>query len=91
MKIKLFQNEKVLDYYTAYAKHFKIFDKIRFETTVLKASNQQQNGKWTIQFSCRGHVQIEEFDAMIVCSGLYSKPNFPKIQNQSLFNGQIIQ
>lgn len=73
-------------YLTEYAKQSGIENKIRFNRAVLDLSPEQEGELWrvthapsTSQLADPDKKKIEQFDAVIVCNGIFSKPNIPDL------------
>ncbi|OAG37894.1 hypothetical protein AYO21_07866 [Fonsecaea monophora] len=61
-------------YLEAYARRFEVYDKIRFATTVVKATRREapsQPPGWLVETATG---EVLECDKLVVASGLYSKP-----------------
>lgn len=81
-------NSEVLKYLNDYVDYFNIRDCIRLNTTVEKI--KYKNNLWYVTvYSINGH-ETHEFDAIAVCSGVFSKAKMPKLPNQERFTGKII-
>ena len=76
-------------YLEDFARHFGIFDAIRFGVEVERVS---QTGEiWEVTFKQGNEVESATFDLVVVCIGLYSnKPSIPEFPNQSAFGGEVI-
>ena len=76
-------------YLEDFARHFGIFEAIRFGVEVERVS---QNGeKWEVSFKQGNETTSESFDLVVVCIGLYSnKPSVPEFPNQEEFGGEVI-
>lgn len=84
----------VNEYYAAYADHFKIRPHIRFNTEVTKveqAEDYELLGRWSVTSKTHdGNVVKETYDALMLCTGLFSKCNLPWYPGQDEFKGQIL-
>jgi len=75
-----------------YADHHGIYSRIRFNTQVtnLAEANSSDAG-WTITSENKGETQVEHFDLVVICIGLYSDtPNIPDFSEQDNFHGEVI-
>ncbi|HLO89366.1 MAG TPA: NAD(P)-binding domain-containing protein [Nostocaceae cyanobacterium] len=81
-------NNEVLKYLNEYIDHFKIRDCIRLNTTVEKV--KYQDNLWYVTVKSVNGVETHEFDAIAVCSGVFSKAKIPKLPNQEKFTGKVI-
>jgi len=59
-------------YFRSYAEHFKLYDRIEFNTPVRRA--ERENGYWIVSLS---HGPRRRYAGLIVCSGFLSEPKFP--------------
>ena len=81
-------NSEVLKYLNDYVDYFNIRDCIRLNTTVEKI--KYKNNLWYVTVNSINGCETHEFDAIAVCSGVFSKPKMPKFPNQEKFTGKII-
>jgi dimethylaniline monooxygenase (N-oxide forming) len=80
---------EVLHYLNDYVDHFGFRGCIQLDTTVERIMPQQGN-KWKVTVrSTDGAKRVENFDAVIVCSGLYRYPAVPNYPGADIFQGQI--
>jgi cation diffusion facilitator CzcD-associated flavoprotein CzcO len=84
--------EEIRTYLTSYAKHFRVIDKIRFQTEVISVSQKSgTDPKWvvTVKSTDANYKQIQEesyeFDFIFVCNGIFSQPNLPSFVDQEKF------
>ena len=78
----------IQEYLTNYAKQFGILSSIRFNTKVENAE-ATANG-WVIKTNQGGKLDEVEVDFLVVCNGVFSEPNMPRIQGSELFKGEIM-
>ena len=64
---------QMVDYFRAYAEHFSILDKIRFNSKV-KAIVPSADGSWTIELE---GDKTHSYSNVIVATGKYAKPKLP--------------
>lgn len=74
-------------YFQNYAKHFKLYDHIQFETLVERCE-RDSNGKWHVTTSKNGIKKTETFDALAVCNGHHWKPRYPEYPGT--FTGKLM-
>jgi len=88
----LFASKKdVHNYLLSYAERFQLSKFLRMQTSVNKAV-QLSSSKWQIE-SINLNTKAkstDEFDYLIVASGLHLKPRVPDIENQEGFRGTIM-
>lgn len=89
---------QVFKYLKSYTKHFRLESHLNLSTEVLSISrrNPDNNGSHS-QFDVTvrpvedpSDVDTHVFDFVIVCTGVFSKPNVPQIEGQEDFNGSLI-
>lgn len=72
-------NSEVLEYLHSYADYYALREWIRFDTEVRQVSRTAawpERSEWIVEYcpsSGAEHSKTEEFDAVMVCTGLYSK------------------
>ena len=79
-------------YLEDYAKHFGVWPKIRFNTSVtnLRERTGEEPG-WVVTYDRDGAHLEEDFDLVAVCIGLYSNtPHMPRFPGQGRFQGEIM-
>ena len=83
----------VNDYLISYANHFNLRKYIHFKTKVnqiSKARDYDETGKWEVTIEDdEGNTRLEVFDAVMICSGYFSKPKYPDIEGMDCFKGKI--
>ncbi|KKY16303.1 putative flavin-binding monooxygenase-like family protein [Phaeomoniella chlamydospora] len=83
----LIPGPQVQTYLEAYAKHFNVYDKIRFGVTVKhvhRRPNAEAETRWDVETSTGETLTC---DKLIVASGLYSKPHLPDVAFSSVYQG----
>ncbi len=91
-KTPLFASKKdVHNYLLSYSERFQLDKFFRLRTSVDKAV-QLNNSKWQIETTDlnTNAKSVEEFDHLIVASGLHLKPRFPDIENKENFKGKLM-
>lgn len=69
-------NVEYVAYLEDYVERFKLRDHIRFQHETL-AVRPSPHGGWEVDVASKRGVKTERFDAVAVCSGLHSTPDFP--------------
>ncbi|KAL9981806.1 hypothetical protein ACROYT_G010559 [Oculina patagonica] len=89
--------QQFLEYFQLYAKKFGLEKRIRFETTVHAVepvsgfSQTAETGRWRVQYRDKNNKeQMEEFDFVMVCSGVNWDPNVANIPGLDGFPGEVI-
>lgn len=87
--------KKYLLYFQMYAKHFGLEERICFEckvTEVEPSSDFSQTGRWRVRYcdKKRNKDRVEEFDFVMVCSGINSDPRVPDIPGLVGFTGNVL-
>ncbi|KFP86822.1 Dimethylaniline monooxygenase [N-oxide-forming] 4, partial [Apaloderma vittatum] len=70
----------LLEYFRMYAWHFNLLQHIHFKTTVLSVRKHPDfttSGQWEVVTETNGIQESHIFDAVMVCTGHYQKPNLP--------------
>ncbi|XP_076132400.1 flavin-containing monooxygenase 5-like [Alosa pseudoharengus] len=74
-------HSKILKYFRLYAEHFKLLQRIRFQTSVKNVRQRPDfslSGQWELVTENRdGQEERHVFDAVMVCSGHYTYPHIP--------------
>lgn len=65
---------QVQQYLDAYVDHARLRDRIRFDTRVVSAEQDDQTGKWTVTTDAGESLT---YDFLIICNGVYSDPFVP--------------
>ncbi|XP_029474473.1 dimethylaniline monooxygenase [N-oxide-forming] 2-like isoform X2 [Rhinatrema bivittatum] len=71
---------KVMEYYRLYAEHFNLLQYIRFKTrvcSVRRCPDFSTTGQWLIVTEANGRQESAVFDAVLVCTGHFTKPYLP--------------
>lgn len=78
-------------YFENYAKDFKVFEKIRFNTEIIRLE-QLNNSSWLIHYKDNktGNAEKKPFDFVVVASSIYFDPYIPDFTGQKKFVGQIL-
>lgn len=78
-------------YLENYAKDFRVYDRIRFNT-VITGLEQQADGRWSVSFRDRktGVSGSQAVDFLVVASGLYFDPYRPAFPGQAQFRGTVL-
>ncbi|XP_030848924.1 dimethylaniline monooxygenase [N-oxide-forming] 5 [Strongylocentrotus purpuratus] len=86
--------EDVRNYYIRYAEEFDLIKHIQFNTTVVevtKTPDFRETGRWNVCTQHEdGQPQSEIFDAVMVCTGMYSSGIVPNYPGQNEFRRQIL-
>lgn len=83
--------EELQAYFENYARDFKVFDKIHFNSGI-NSLEQQQNGNWIVNYTDNQSGNSSElcFDFIVVATGLYFDPYIPEYRGQKEFQGEIV-
>jgi dimethylaniline monooxygenase (N-oxide forming) len=78
-------------YFENYAKDYKVFEKIRFNTDITRL-DQDKNGNWNVHYIDQksGESANKQFDFVVVASGIYFDPYIPEFPGQDTFKGKIM-
>jgi len=80
-------HQQLATYFQNYAKHFKLYAHIQFETLVQKC-DLDANKKWNVTTERNGVTKTETFDALTVCNGHHWKPRYPEYAGN--FTGKLL-
>ncbi|ESO04646.1 hypothetical protein HELRODRAFT_78719 [Helobdella robusta] len=87
-------HEVVKDYLQSYSDHFNLKQFIQFNTRVIDIKPQIVIGHddiWSVSVE-NVHSKIitkHTFDAIVICNGHFSTPNYPRIENLDKFSGKL--
>ena len=82
--------EQLQTYFENYAKDYKFFDKIHFNTSISRLE-QQQDGGWIVHTTAKdGSSAQKAFDFIVVATGLFSDPYIPEYPGREKFKGKVI-
>ncbi|XP_024134978.1 flavin-containing monooxygenase 5 [Oryzias melastigma] len=74
-------HSEVMLYLRLYAQEFQLLQSIRFQTTVVSVRRRADfavKGQWDVETeSAEGQRETSVFDAVLVCSGHYTRPHLP--------------
>lgn len=77
-------------YLNDYADHFDVRQHIRFRTTVEQVE-PLDGGRWRVHSAdASGERTSAEYDAVLVCSGVFREPSAPVYPGQESFTGTIL-
>ena len=66
------------NYFESYAKHFGVYEKIRFECSVQHVS-RETDGSWLVKWSdSSGNIQSDHFEYLMVANGHHNVPKYPE-------------
>lgn len=86
--LSMWEAERYVEYLVSYAKKFEVYSRIRFSTKVIEIKKDAR--KWMAEIEENGEVKQEQYDYVVVCTGVHSSPNFPPLPGQSRFKGKVI-
>ena len=84
--------DQIVSYLNSYARHFRVYKKIHFNCSVTALQPHDGDDGWTLTYADK-HEDTEvqrEFDQIVVCNGLYSRPHLPVFPNQQDFAGRAM-
>lgn len=86
--LTMWNAKKYVDYLISYAKKFNVYSRIQFSTKVLQVERKSTN--WFVKIDKDGKVFHEQYDYVVVCTGVHNTPNIHMLPNQHQFNGKIL-
>ena len=81
--------KNVRSYLGEYARHFGIFECIKFNTKIIKAMPGEQ-GRWQIESETGSETRSAEFDFFVMSPGMFNLPKLPNWPGMDGFTGEII-
>ncbi|TGK19410.1 monooxygenase [Leptospira fluminis] len=84
-----YPNHKQLQaYFESYAKHFGVYNKIRFNHSIKKIS-RTEDGDWRVEFTdSKGKNKVENFDFLMIANGHHWDPKYPTYEGK--FTGKFM-
>jgi hypothetical protein len=76
----------LLDYFQDYARHFGLYERIRFRTTVVRC--EPERGAWRVATRGPRGEAVETFEHVLVCNGHHWKPRLPDYPGS--FSGRLL-
>lgn len=70
-------HSQMQSYFESYAKHFGVYQRIRFEHTVEKVSRLPDD-RWLVAYSHAGKIAEEVFEFLMVSNGHHNVPKYPE-------------
>jgi len=80
---------QVREYLASYARHFGIYDRIRFGSRITGASPQDSGG-WRIEYQDTQGSHAEVFDFFVIAPGMFNIPKIPDWPGRDKFAGELI-
>ncbi len=80
-------HEELRNYFQSYAKHFKLYQHIEFNTLV-KSCVRQDNGLWEVTTLKDKNKKVETFTDLVVCNGHHWEPKYPNYPGK--FSGSFL-
>ncbi len=80
-------HDQLRRYFQAYAKRFKLYPHIQFETLV-KHCKRINDQLWEITIEQNGQLRTEQFTDLVVCNGHHWQPRWPQYPGK--FSGQFL-
>lgn len=80
------------DYHLRYAHHFDLLRHIKFNTEVVSVDLVDPDAdepRYVVTYRLDGHEERDEFDKIVVATGLNTRPNVPKIQGMEQWEGEV--
>lgn len=82
----------ILDYIMGRAQKYNVFEWVTFNTLVKNCTFIEETNMFiitTMDVNTQ-EMKSEEFSHVLVCTGHFSTPNQPKLENEECFNGRIL-
>jgi len=86
---------EVQEYIRSFAREKGIYPRIRFNTEVVRVVPHSDQRGWSLSFreegkSPRGHAVQEDFDFVVVATGMYGTPMVPEFPGMNTFQGMTM-
>lgn len=81
-------HQEYIVYLTAYAEHFGVLDRVRFEHEVTEACRADDG--WAVTVRGPQGETTRTFDTLVICSGVHSEPYIPPLPGLDQFQGQVL-
>ncbi len=82
------RHDQMLAYFESYARHFGLYEHIRFEHSVEKIS-RQADGQWRVAYKdAQGAEHSEAFDYLMVANGHHNDPKYPEYPGE--YTGRLL-
>jgi cation diffusion facilitator CzcD-associated flavoprotein CzcO len=80
---------EVQDYIRSFAKDKGLYEKVRFSTKVVRMEPRSEHRGWIVHFQKEGETQTnkEDFDFVVVATGMYGIPLIPEFPGMDDFHG----
>uniref|UniRef100_A0A915ETL7 Flavin-containing monooxygenase n=1 Tax=Ditylenchus dipsaci TaxID=166011 RepID=A0A915ETL7_9BILA len=90
-----FHHQDLIHYINNYARHYDLFQHIRFHTnvnTVRRSECYQSTGEFDVNYTnANGTNETQRFDAFLLCTGRLAEPYYPdEFPGQKTFTGRIV-
>jgi len=81
-------HQQLQAYFESYAKHFHVFEHIRFNHTV-NSVTRTEDGRWAVEYTDEaGEAHTDVFDQLMVANGHHWNPKYPEYPGE--FTGTFI-
>jgi dimethylaniline monooxygenase (N-oxide forming) len=77
-------------YLESYAERFGVAARIRFGTQVVHVGRGEDGVHWEVAVRAAGRLERLEFDFVVVCNGVFSEPNVPRVSGVERFAGPVL-
>ncbi len=84
-------HHEYLDYLESYVDEFRLASSLRFGCEVVSLSSTADRGwRLSLRDARHGELDVQEFDAVAVCSGVHGRPLIPPVPGLDDFGGQVL-
>lgn len=81
-------HSQILDYFEHYVDHFKLRDRIRFQTEV-RSIEPTDSGRWKVEVEGPNGPGTHDYDAVLVANGHHWSPRMPEPPVPGSFDGRV--
>ncbi len=88
-RLKFWSKKEYLKYLKEYISKFELDANIVLNTSV-DTIKQNEDKSWDVSYTKMGKEENMQFDAVVICSGMFQEPKMPEIEGMEMFEGEII-
>jgi cation diffusion facilitator CzcD-associated flavoprotein CzcO len=83
-------HQQLKTYFESYCEYFGLFPSIKLEHEVIRAEKIGEGKGWRIETSSKYGHETWTFDKLVVSTGRFGVPVFPKVEDLDKFQGSLI-
>lgn len=78
------------EYIESYAEHYNLLKDIVFKASVQRATRNEDDTKWRLEYLINGQPQVAEFDKAVFCHGYQTKARMPEFEGGEKYERILI-